>query len=249
MGLRKLILLSLVALPLSLGAETASDYINRGAQKYIFGHEEAAKAEVDAGLAKFPDDPELREMLALFKKKPPQDQKDQNNDKKNNKDQDDRDKSQQKDSSNGSDQNQDKDKATPTPSPSEDKQQGGGEESPTPTPGSSPSEGESPNPSPTPGDMPSPTPTPDDGQDGNNGEGPSPNPSGSPSKPLTGEVKGAGEEKPQGTPAGEIAEAEPEKDGEMSPKQAAALLESMKDEEQKVQLDEHRRAAPVYKDW
>jgi len=146
MGLRKLILLSLFALPLSLGAETASDYINRGAQKYIFGHEEAAKAEVDAGLTKFPDDPELREMLALFKKKPPQDKKDQKND---NKDKDDQDKS-KKDSSNGSDQNQDKDKATPTPSPSEEKQQGGGEESPTPTPGSSPSEGESPSPSPTP---------------------------------------------------------------------------------------------------
>ena len=45
------------------------------------------------------------------------------------------------------------------------------------------------------------------------------------------------------------AEAEPEKEGEMSPKQAAALLESMKDEEQKVQLDEHRRVRPVYKDW
>jgi hypothetical protein len=42
---------------------------------------------------------------------------------------------------------------------------------------------------------------------------------------------------------------EPEKEGEMSPKQAAALLESMKDEEQKVQLDEHRRVRPVYKDW
>ena len=96
MGLRKLILLSLVALPLSLGAETASDYINRGAQKYIFGHEDAAKAEVDAGLAKFPDDPELREMLALFKKKPPQDQKNDNKDK--DKDKSDQDKSQQKNS-------------------------------------------------------------------------------------------------------------------------------------------------------
>jgi len=244
MGLRKLILLSLFALPLSLGAETAADYVHRGAQKYIFGHEDAAKAEVDAGLAKFPDDPELREMVALFKKKPPQDQK---NEDKNKHDQD-----KDKDKQNDQDQNQDKNKSSPTPTPQEDKQQGGGEETPTPTPGSTPSEGESP--SPTPGDMPSPTPSPGDDQDtrgggGNNGEEPSPNPSGTPSKPLTGEVKGAGEEKPQGTPAGEIAEAEPEKEGEMSPKQAAALLESMKDEEQKVQLDEHRRAAPVYKDW
>jgi hypothetical protein len=35
----------------------------------------------------------------------------------------------------------------------------------------------------------------------------------------------------------------------MSPKQAAALLQSMKDEEQKVQLDEHKSMRPVYKDW
>jgi len=46
-----------------------------------------------------------------------------------------------------------------------------------------------------------------------------------------------------------VAEGEPEKEGEMSPKQAAALLESMKDEEQKVQLDEHKRVRPVYNDW
>lgn len=101
--------------------------------------------------------------------------------------------------------------------------------------------------------MPSPTPSPGDDEDGNNGDDngaePTPNPAGTPGKPLTGEVKGAGEEKPPETPAGEIAEVEPEKEGEMSPKQAAALLESMKDEEEKVQLDEHRRVAPVYKDW
>ena len=42
---------------------------------------------------------------------------------------------------------------------------------------------------------------------------------------------------------------EPEKEGEMSPKQAQALLQSMKDEEQRVQLDERRTARHVYKDW
>ncbi len=35
----------------------------------------------------------------------------------------------------------------------------------------------------------------------------------------------------------------------MTPQQAVALLESMKDEEQKVQFDEHKRVRPVYKDW
>ena len=68
-------------------------------------------------------------------------------------------------------------------------------------------------------------------------------------KPLTGDVKGAGEEKPKDDQQAAPAEVEPEKEGEMSPKQAAALLQSMKDEEQKVQLDEHKSMRPVYKDW
>ena len=71
----------------------------------------------------------------------------------------------------------------------------------------------------------------------------------SPAKPLTGDVKGAGEDKPKEKQPAAEAEAEPEKEGEMSPKQAARLLESMKDEEQKVQLDEHKAARRVYKDW
>ena len=66
---------------------------------------------------------------------------------------------------------------------------------------------------------------------------------------MTGEVKGAGEEKPKGDQQAAEAELEPEKEGEMSPKQAALLLEAMKDEEQKVQLDEHKPVRPVYDDW
>ena len=84
---------------------------------------------------------------------------------------------------------------------------------------------------------------------GEDGEQSTPTPAGSPSKPLTGDVKGAGEEKPKGDQPAAPAEVEPEKEGEMSPKQAAALLQSMKDEEQKVQLDEHKSMRPVYKDW
>ena len=40
-----------------------------------------------------------------------------------------------------------------------------------------------------------------------------------------------------------------QKEGEMSRSKRAALLQSMKDEEQKVQLDEHKSMRPVYKDW
>jgi Ca-activated chloride channel homolog len=136
----------------------------------------------------------------------------------------------------------------------------------TPTPGESaspsPTPGESPTPSPSPGDQqgvsptPSnegnPSPTPGEGdQNGNeNGEQPSPSPAGTPEKPPTGEVKGAGDEKPKESPQpAQAAETEPEKEGEMSPQQAARLLEAMKDEEQKVQLDEHKLVRPVYKDW
>ena len=137
--------------------------------------------------------------------------------------------------------------ASPSPTPGEN----GAGESPTPTPEPSPSEGEQQGASPTPSNEGSPSPTPGsaDQNGGENGEQPSPTPAGTPDKPLTGDVKGAGEEKPKGDQQAAPAEVEPEKEGEMSPKQAAALLQSMKDEEQKVQLDEHKSMRPVYKDW
>ena len=64
-----------------------------------------------------------------------------------------------------------------------------------------------------------------------------------------------GEDKPQKPPDknGQVAEAEAEaeseKEGQMSERQAEALLESMKDEEARVQLDERRATRHVYKDW
>src|SRR2546430_15897922 len=84
MASRELIILSLLALAPSLFADTAADYVNRAAQKYIFGQDNNAAAEIDTGLAKFPDDPELREMAGLVKKKktPPQKKKQQKKQKK-----------------------------------------------------------------------------------------------------------------------------------------------------------------------
>ena len=71
------------------------------------------------------------------------------------------------------------------------------------------------------------------------------------SKKFAGEVKGSGEDKSQKPPDknAQVAEAEPEKEGQMSQRQAEALLESMKDEEARVQLDERRATRHVYKDW
>ncbi len=247
MGSRIPVILSLFLLPLALVAETASDYANRGAQKYIFGQEDSAKAEVEEGLAKFPNDPELKGMLGLFRDKEQPDKNDPEQDKKDQQ----QDQQQQQDSGKDQNQNSDKDQPSPTPSPGEDEQQNGPGDSPTPTP--SPSEGDQPgaSPTPSPGEEASPSPTPGEGEQSGaeNGEPSSPTPAPSPDKPLTGDVKGAGEEKPQDQQQAEVAEAEPEKEGEMSPKQAALLLQAMKDEEQKVQLDEHKPVRPVYNDW
>ncbi len=53
-------------------AESASDYLHRSAQKYIFGDEDGAQSEIDAGLQKYPDDVGLHQLAGLLhKKKPP----------------------------------------------------------------------------------------------------------------------------------------------------------------------------------
>ena len=95
--------------------------------------------------------------------------------------------------------------------------------------------------------MPSPSP----GEGGEENSEPSATPAESPQKKFAGEVKGAGEDKSQKPPErnAQIAESEPEKEGEMSERQALALLESMKEEEARVQLDERRVTRHVYKDW
>jgi Ca-activated chloride channel family protein len=137
---------------------------------------------------------------------------------------------------------------SPSPSPDQQKQgdqqqkDEGGESSPTPGPGSTPpATGQQQNgneqPSPTPGE-------------GENA-GPSATPAESPQKKFGGEVKGAGEDKSQKPPDQNVqpTEAELEKEGQMSERQAEALLESMKDEEARVQLNERRATRRVYNDW
>ena len=145
------------------------------------------------------------------------------------------------------------------PDQDKDRQQNPGE-SPSPSPGdksdgnrpsSSPGNGEerSPQESSTPSESGSekPFPSPGDGQ----GEGQSPpptaTPGNSPEKKLSGEVKGAPGEKPD--KPSQAAEAESNKEGKMSEQQAERLLQSMKDEEARVQLDERKAARHVYNDW
>ncbi len=131
---------------------------------------------------------------------------------------------------------------TPSPSPGAEKQQG---QQPSPSPGER--RGEE---SPSPGEGQNETPSPSPGEGEGENETPSPTPG--ESKKFAGEVKGAdGEDKSQKPPDknAQVAEAEPEKEGQMSERQAEALLESMKDEEARVQLDERRATRHVYKDW
>jgi Ca-activated chloride channel homolog len=134
---------------------------------------------------------------------------------------------------------------SPSPSPAATPQ---GQPSPSPGEGKK----EQPEQSPTPGDGQNATPSPSPGEGEGSGEGssPSPTPEGSPRKKLAGEVKGApGDKSEKPDETAQIAEAEAEKEGQMSERQAEALLQSMKDEEARVQLDERRAARRVYNDW
>jgi Ca-activated chloride channel homolog len=132
---------------------------------------------------------------------------------------------------------------TPSPSPGGEKQQA--QQQPSPSPGERQAE-ESPSPGEG-GENETPSPSPGEGED----ENATPSATPGESKKFAGEVKGAGDDKSQKPPDknAQIAEAEPEKEGQMSERQAEALLESMKDEEARVQLDERRATRHVYKDW
>jgi Ca-activated chloride channel family protein len=133
---------------------------------------------------------------------------------------------------------------SPSPSPGAEKQQNG-QASPTPSPGQQQAEQ---SPSPGEGENEKPSPSPGEGEE----ENASPTPAESPQKKFAGEVKGAaGDNSPKPADKNEqvAAEAEQEKEGQMSERQALALLESMKDEEARVRLDERKVKRHVYNDW
>jgi Ca-activated chloride channel family protein len=137
---------------------------------------------------------------------------------------------------------------SPSPSPTQEKQGNqqqkgeGGDSSPSPGPGSTPPATEQEQ---SGNEQPSPTPGEDEDAE------PSATPAESPQKKFAGEVKGAGEDKSQKPPDkdAQLAEAEVEKEGQMSERQAEALLESLKDEEARVQLNERKATRRVYNDW
>jgi Ca-activated chloride channel family protein len=130
---------------------------------------------------------------------------------------------------------------SPSPSPGPEKEQ---DNQPSPSPGQRQAEQ---SPSPGEGENEKPSPSPGEGEE----ENASPTPAQSPQKKFAGEVKGAAGDNSQ-KPADkneQVAEAEQEKEGQMSERQALALLESMKDEEARVRLDERKVKRHVYNDW
>ena len=272
---RKLIILSLFVLPLSLLSETADDYVHRGAQKYIFGQDDAAEAEINAGLAKFPNDAELREMTTLFRKKQQQQhnqskgqqnqqqssgqgQQQKNQPQQNQQTQSQNQSGTSKDSQGQSNQqlakNEPQKNQQPKPGGSPTPSQGKDQDQPNQPSPQSASRQEQPEESPTPGGGEDQMPSPSPGEGEHEGENASPSatPTSSPQKKFAGEIKGtSGEQQPPQSreQAAQLAEAEPEKDGQMSEKQAELLLRSMRDEEQRVQLDERKVRRHVYNDW
>jgi Ca-activated chloride channel family protein len=151
---------------------------------------------------------------------------------------------------------------SPSPSPGDQKQENQPGSSPSPSADKGngadkkeskepPTKGEADaSPSPSPSDQGSPSPSPGQGEGPQPEGSPSASPGSSPGKKMAGELKAPGDEKPKEPPQNaQAVEAEPEKEGQMSEKQAQMLLQSMKDEEQRVQLDERKAARHVYKDW
>ena len=139
-------------------------------------------------------------------------------------------------------QQQQKPGESPSPSPGAEKQQ---DNQPSPSPGQGQPEQ---SPSPGEGQNEKPSPSPGEGDE----ENASPTPAESPQKKFAGEVKGAAgdsSQKPADKNEQMAAEADQEKEGQMSERQALALLESMKDEEARVRLDERKVKRHVYNDW
>jgi Ca-activated chloride channel family protein len=179
---------------------------------------------------------------------------------KDQKQQQSKDRQSQNQSGNGKDQKEEKnDQSQAKNEPQKSPQQQPGE-SPSPSPGAEKQQGNQPSPSPdeqkgeqspSPGEGENETPSPSPGQGEGENATPSATPEESPQKKFAGEVKGAAEDKSQKPPDKSVqaAEAEAEKEGQMSERQAMALLESMKDEEARVRLDERKATHHVYNDW
>ncbi|MGB8166761.1 MAG: hypothetical protein WCF18_04675 [Chthoniobacteraceae bacterium] len=215
---KNLIRSSLLILPLCLHAQTAADYLHGGAQDYIYGKEESAKAKLTEGVRRFPEDPQIRAVLSLIREqqksssKQPQSGQDEKQDKQKSESTDGAD--EKKD-----DQQQQKDEGNPQKSSAKNEKQESKDGEKT---------GEKRQ------------------EDGESPEQPATKPSGelkaNPSQPA--DQKDAEAE----AAADELAASE----GKMTERQAKQLLDSLKNEDEKVRLldpNERKRARRVLRDW
>lgn len=211
--LKRLTLSSWLLLSLSLGAQTARDYVHRGAQRYIFGDEPGAKTEFTTGLQRFPTDEELRQMLALIReqqKKPqPQDGKPEEKEKKPEQQPDEK-----------------KPGENAEPKPGEEQKEKPGDKGSPPKQGADEKQSK-----------------PEQGEDA----------APMPEKKPEGELKSNPSESPS-EKEGKEAEAEEaaEAKGEMTERQAKALLDSLKSEDDRVRLidpKDRKRARGGFRDW
>jgi hypothetical protein len=222
---RRLTLSSLLLLPLAVFGETAGDYLHRGAQKYIFGDEPGAKTELTTGLQKFPTAEELRQMLALIREQQKKEQQNKDAQKKEQAEQ-----SEDKDQK----QEQKKDGEKPEPKPGDEQKDDpkpGGKGDPADEQGGDKEKELNPDKD---GDVPQPAEKKPEGEL-------KANPSDVSSKP-------GGDKEAEDAAAEEAAEAK----GEMTERQAKALLDSLKGEDERVHLidpKDRKRARGILRDW
>ncbi len=236
---RKLTNLSLALLSLQVVAmaDTAADYLHRGAQKYIFGEKEKAKTEITTGLEKFPADEPLQQMLALFREEEKKDQKPQ--DQEQQKDQKDEQKKEQQKQQEQKDQDKQDQQKPDQPKDGQQEKQDQKDGKDGKSEPKDPQQGEA--------------------KDGKDGGKPEPMP-GQEDKKLSGDVKAANpspqqqqqQDKEEKEAAEALAEQEAAAEGKMTERQAKALLESLKSEDEKVRLldpNERKKSGRVLRDW
>ena len=84
---KQTLLASWLVIPGTLFSQTADDYFHGGAQNYIPGRKEQAKAVITTGLSKFPEDPKLKALAGLLKEEEKQEQQQNQNQQDQQKDQ------------------------------------------------------------------------------------------------------------------------------------------------------------------
>ena len=235
--MKKLILTSLWLLPALLHADTAEDYFHRGAQKYVFGKKQEAKAEIVEGLQKFPNDERLQQVLVWFREEEMKQSKQKNGEQQ-------KDEEQQKDSEqkqNGENQ-QEKDSANNDGKEENQDAQGAKDSGDQPKKPADSKNGDPQSAGSEQGKQDTGQKDPEGGEDGTKAD-----------RKLSGEMKTDGS--PPVDDAEQlqaVEEANAAAKNEMTEAQARMLLDSMRSEEQRVRLQERnaRKGAAVnLKDW